>query len=206
MSVAPSLWSWKPGTLMDGGRSSIAADPLCWRSAAAAAAAAGCTHPNWYLVFPPLIPCFFYFLPLGWLLGFCTKCHKFVGMYSSAKASALLDVQLILVKDFTNALKVGAYYHPCSTTHQFKLLLLPAVKWVFQSWHACSPIFPNPCHFLIVSIDKMVQLENGTSIFVVLHLVLPPRNWSMPSPRHVHLRMDMITMLQNLQMSKAQFK
>jgi len=31
---------------MDGGRSSIAADPLCWRSAAAAAAAAGCTHPN----------------------------------------------------------------------------------------------------------------------------------------------------------------
>jgi hypothetical protein len=30
---------------MDGGRSSIAVDPLCWRSAAAAAVA-GCSHPN----------------------------------------------------------------------------------------------------------------------------------------------------------------
>ncbi len=202
MAVVPSLWSWKLGILIDGGRSSIAIDPLCWRSAAAA----GCTHQNWYLVFPLLISCFFYFLPLGWLLGFHAKCHVFVGKYGSAKASALHDVQHILVKDFMCALKVGAYYHPCSITHQFKLLLLPAVKWVFQSRHACSHIFPNPCHFLIVSIDKMVNLENGTSIFVVLHLVLPPRNWPMPSPRHMRLRMDVITMLQNLQMSKAQFK
>jgi hypothetical protein len=62
------------------------------------------------------------------LLGFCAKCDEFVGTYGAAKASALHDEQLILVKDFMYALKVGAYYHPCSTTHQFKLLLLPAVK------------------------------------------------------------------------------
>lgn len=156
MSVIAYLWSWKLGTLMEGGRSSIAANPLCWRSAAAAAV---CTSK--------LIPCFFYFLPLEWLLQFCTKSHAFVGTYGSATSSALQGVQHILVKDFMYALKVGAYYHPCSTTHQFKLLLLRAVKWVFQSWHACSHIFPNPCHFLIVSIDKMVHFENGTSIFVV---------------------------------------
>ncbi len=123
-----------------------------------------------------------------------------MGTVGSATASALLYVKHILVKDFMYALKVSAYYHPCSTTHQFKLLLLRAVIWVSQSSHACSHILPNPCHFLIVSIDKMVHLENGTPIFVVLLLVLPPRNWPMPSPRHVHLRMDVITMLQNLQM------
>jgi hypothetical protein len=61
-----------------------------------------------------------------------------------------------------------------------------------QSCHACSHIFPNPCHFLIVSTDKMEHLENGTSIFIVLLLVLPSRNWPMPSPRQVHLTMDVI--------------
>lgn len=125
------------------------------------------------LFFPPLVPTFSMFCLLAELLWFCAKCHEFEGTYGSAKASALHDVQHILVKDFMYALKVGACYHPCSTTHQL-------IKWYI--W-------------------RMALL-----IFVVLHLVLPPRNWPMPSSRHVCLRMDVITMLQNLQMSKAQFK
>jgi hypothetical protein len=78
-----------------------------------------------------LIPCLssidtlFFLLSASWLIATVfTICHAFVGTYVSATASALHDVQHILVKDFMYALKVGAYFHPCSTTHQFKLLLL----------------------------------------------------------------------------------